>query len=419
MSVSGSPWDIRTEVENIVRDEWARVHSALIGYVRDFELAEDVLQDAIVAALRHWTEDGIPRSPRAWLLQTARRKAIDRFRRSANFDAKRAEYEVLLALDRQSRPDDVDETIPDERLRLVFTCCHPALAEQARVALTLRTLGGLTTPEIASAFLVSEETMAQRIVRAKRKIKIANIPYSVPEPSQLPERLGSVLSVIYLIFNEGYAATSGDHTTRSDLCREAIRICRVLRDLMQGEPEIAGLLALMLLHDSRRPARVNDAGVMETLENQDRRLWNREQISDGLGILRQALALGRIGPYQIQAAISAVHSEAGSHGATDWNEIALLYGKLYALQPSPIVLLNAAVALSFSLSAEAGLGALEDLEQSGELHGYQPYHAARADLSRRAGRRETAKAEYRKAIDLSRNTSQRNFLQNRLSELGG
>ena len=419
MNASASPGNIRSEVEKIVRDEWGRVHSALIGYVRDFELAEDVLQDAIVAALRHWTENGIPRSPRAWLLQTARRKAIDRYRRRANFEAKRAEYEVLLELDRQSRPDDVDETIPDERLRLVFTCCHPALAEQARVALTLRTLGGLTTSEIASAFLVSEETMAQRIVRAKRKIKKAAIPYSLPEPSQLPERLGSVLSVIYLIFNEGYAATSGVHTTRSDLCREAIRICRVLWQLMPGEPEIAGLLALMLLHDSRRPARTNDAGVMETLENQDRRLWNREQISEGSSILKQALAMGRIGSYQIQAAISAVHSEAASHEATDWNEIALLYGKLYTLQPSPIVLLNAAVALSFSLSAEAGLGALEELEQSGELHGYQPYHAARADLSRRAGQSESAKAEYRKAIELSGNASQRKFLQNRLRELGG
>ena len=419
MSAPDSQSDIRTAVETIVRDEWARVHSALIGHVRDFELAEDVLQDAVVAALRRWTEDGIPRSPRAWLLRTARRKAIDRFRRGANFEAKRAEYEVLVALDRQSRGhDDVDEAIPDERLRLFFTCCHPALAEPARVALTLRTIGGLTTAEIARAFLVTEDAMAQRIVRAKRKIRIAKIPYGVPEPSQLAERLGSVLSVIYLVFNEGYTDT-GDGASRSDLCREAIRICRVLGDLMPGEPEVAGLLALMLLHEARRSARILDGGAMATLETQDRGSWNQEQIAEGLGILRLALGHGRSGPYQIQAAISAVHSEAESHQATDWNEIMLLYGRLYTLQPSPVVVLNAAVALSFARGAEAGLAALEELRQSGVLQGYQPYHAARADFLRRAGRHQAAKAEYDAAIDLARNASQRTFLENRRRELAG
>lgn len=422
MATSDSTGDVRTAVENIVREEWGRVLSVLLGSVRDFEIAEDALQDAVEAALRHWPQTEVPHSPGAWLLQTARRKAIDRFRRGANFAAKRddyAHYEALLAMDRQSRPDDMTEPFPDERLRLVFTCCHPALAEHARVALTLRTLGGLTTQEIARAFLVSEETMAQRLVRAQRKIKTANIPYEVPDPALWPERLGSVLAVIYLIFNEGYTAISPTDPTRADLCLEAIRLGRILCTLVPDEQEAAGLLALMLLHDSRRPARTNDDQEFATLESQNRDVWDRAQIDEGVGIVRRTLATGPVGPYQIQAAISAVHAEAADYDATDWQQINLLYAKLYELQPSPIVLLNAAVALSFAESAEAGLRAMDELAIGGELDSYQPYHAARADLLRRAGHTLAAAAAYRRAMELSQTDAQRKFLEKRLRALRG
>ena len=422
MGTSKPSGDVRTAIEKIVREEWGRVLSALLGSVRDFEIAEDALQDAVEAALKDWTRKEVPGSPGAWLLQTARRKAIDRLRRGANFAAKRddvAYYEALRAAERQTRPDDMSEPFPDERLRLVFTCCHPALAESARVALTLRTLGGLTTPEIARAFLVGEDAMAQRLVRAQRKIKAANIPYEVPDRDQWAERLGSVLAVIYLIFNEGYTAISSADPTRADLCREAIRLARILCGLVPDEPEAAGLLALMLLHDSRRPARTSDDREFATLETQDRGLWDRAQIEEGLCITRRALATGAVGPYQIQAAISAVHAEAADYDATDWEQINLLYAKLYELQPSPIVLLNAAVALSFAVSAEAGLRAMDELALSGELDAYQPYFAARADLLRRAGHTLAAAAAYRRAIELSRTDAQRKFLEKRLRDLRG
>ncbi len=388
-----------------------------MGSVRDLELAEDVLQDAFVAALQRWPEDGVPKHPRAWLLRTARHKAIDRFRRDANFQLKRTQLEVLVELERRAKPDEMDDTIEDERLRLVFTCCHPALAEPARVALTLRTIGGLTTTEIARAFLVPETTMAQRLVRAKRKIKAAGIPYRVPPPRLWPERLHSVLSVIYLVFNEGYAATSGRQPTRAGLCDEAIRLGRILVDLVPREPEAAGLLALMLLHDSRRRARTDDSGDLVTLERQDRSLWNREQIDEGARLLRRAIEKGRVGPYQIQAAISAVHARAQRYGATDWHEITSLYGKLYELLPSPVIALNKAVALSFAEGVEAGLAALTDLDEQAVLARYQPFHAARADLLRRAGRSGDAANAYRQALMLTRNAAEQRFLETRLQEM--
>ena len=394
--------------------------AALVAYVHDFGLAEDMLQDAVVAALEHWPKKGVPTHPQAWLLQTARRKAIDRFRRDRNLDSKRAEIKVLIELEHQvqsAEEDEMDDIIPDERLRLIFTCCHPAIEEHARVALTLRTLGGLATPEIARAFLVPETTMAQRLVRAKRKIKAANIPYVVPPPHLWPERLDSVLSVIYFIFNEGYLATSGSELTRADLCHEAIRLGRILVGLAPKEPEAAGLLALMLLHNSRRRTRTDDIGNLVTLEQQDRTLWNQEQINAGVSLLQRTLAMGGLGPFQIQAAISAVHAQARSYDATDWNEIRLLYGKLYELQPSPVIKLNAAVALSFAHGANAGLAALTELDEEGVLEQYQPYHAARADLFRRAGRKEDSATAYRRALEFTDNAAERHFLEQRLLEV--
>jgi len=409
----------RAAIKGIAREEWGRVLASLVGQLRDLALAEDVLQDAVVAALGHWPRDGVPAQPRAWLLQTARRKAIDRLRRDANFQAKRAELAVLHELDRQAGQDDLDESIADERLRLIFTCCHPALAEAARVALTLRTLGGLATEEIARAFLVPEATMAQRLTRAKRKIKAAGIPYEVPEPDLWAERLGSVLSVIYLIFNEGYAATSGEAPTRGELCREAIRLGRILAQLVPEEPEAAGLLALMLLHDSRRVARSDAQGNLITLEQQDRARWDQGLIAAGARLLESALAQGSPGPYQIQAAISAIHAQAPSATATDWRQITLLYGELYALQPSPVVRLNAAVALSFAEGAEAALPTLAELERQGALASYQPFHAAHADTLRRAGRKTAAAKAYRQTLALTRNAAERRFLEGRLGDMLG
>jgi len=385
--------------------------------VRDFALAEDVLQDAVVAALQHWPENGIPGHPRAWLLTTARRKAIDRLRRDTTFKTKRAELEVLAELERHSQEDEVDDTIPDERLRLIFTCCHPALSKQARVALTLRSVAGLTTTEVARAFLVPEITMAQRVVRAKRKIKAANIPYRVPPPNLWAERLGSVLAVVYLIFNEGHTATSGPALIRADLCREAIHLCRTLVDLAPEEPEVIGLLALMVLHDSRRTARTGNEGNFVTLEYQDRALWEQSRIEEGDKLLRAALAMGAPGPYQIQAAISAVHARADSFAETDWREISSLYAELYERQPSPVVKLNGSVALSFDQGPEAGLELLEQLEDGGELASYQPFFAAKADLLRRAGRTKEAEGAYETAIALTRNAAEKRFLEDRLQEL--
>ena len=410
-------------VKDLVREEWGRVLARLIGQLRDVALAEDVLQDAVVAALGHWPRDGVPPQPRAWLLLTARRKAIDRLRRETLHRAKRAELAVLHDLERPAAQNagqiEMDEAIPDDRLRLIFTCCHPALAESARVALTLRTLGGLTTEEIARAFLLPVPTLAQRLSRAKRKIKAAGIPYDVPAPAQWPDRLGSVLAVIYLVFNEGYAASTGEGPTRGELCREAIRLGRILNELLPGEPEAAGLLALMLLHDSRRSARSDTPGGLITLEGQDRTRWSRELIASGTRLLEHALAQGRPGPYQIQAAISALHVQAPSHDETDWHQIALLYGELYAHQPTPVVRLNGAVALSYAEGAAAALPTLAILAEGGALTRYQPFHAAQADILRRAGHTAEAAAAYRRAIALSGNAAERRFLTGRLAALPG
>lgn len=396
--------------------------AGLVGTLRDFELAEDVLQDAVVAALQNWQASGIPDNPAAWLRRTAQNKAIDQFRRRANFSAKMPEIERLETLAAQDRlqghgEDEMTDTMVDDRLQMLFTCCHPALAQPARVALTLRTLGGLTTPEIARAYLVPETTMAQRLVRAKRKIKAANIPYRVPPPELWAERLPSVLSVIYLIFNEGYAASSGDSVTRSDLCQEAIRLARILVGLAPWEPEAAGLLSLMLLHDSRRIARSGDGGTLMTLEQQDRGQWNQDQIAEGTKLLVGALARDAIGPYQIQAAISAVHAGAATYEETDWAEICVWYDRLYAFEPSPVIRLNQAVAVSMTEGPEAGLEILDALAADGSLDGYQPYHAARADFYRRAGQAADAEGAYRCAIDLSDNAAERAFLEARLSDL--
>lgn len=397
-----------------MREEWGHVLSALVRSVRDLDLAEDVLQDALVKALDVWPRQGIPDEPRAWLLQTARRRAIDRFRREAVFRSKQTQLRVIQEL---SRSEVAEEPTVDERLSLIFLCCHPALASEARVALTLRTLGGLTTVEIARAFLVPDTTMGQRLVRAKAKIKAAAIPFRVPPRELWPERLDSVLSVLYLIFNEGYRASRGRDLTRADLCEEAIRLARILAGLAPHEPEAAGLLALMLLHDARRPARTDRHGHLVTLEDQDRSRWSREKIAEGDGVLRDALSRGDAGPYQLQAAISAVHATAPSHAETDWREIVLLYRRLHEAHPNWVVALNLAVAVSFAEGAAAGLAILTRVAAVPDVERYQPFHAARADMLRRDGRFDEAAAAYARARDLSDNDAERAFLERRRREV--
>ena len=411
------PSSAKAAIERTVREEWGRILASLVKSVGDFQLAEDSLQDALIAALDHWQTNGMPNSPAAWLLTAARRRAIDRLRRDQNFSGKAKEIAYLVDLENEADAETDEMSIPDKRLEMIFTCCHPALEEKTRVALTLRTLGGLTTDEIAAAFLDKKQAMAQRLVRAKKKIKLAAIPYEIPDSELLPERIGSVLSVIYLIFNEGYSASFGDSPIRADLCDEAIRLARIVSQLLPEEAEISGLLALMLLHDSRRLTRQGSDGTIIALEHQNRKRWDRSKIEQGRKLLHQVLPRRTIGPYQLQAAISAVHAEAASWQDTDWPQIHALYALLYQIAPTPVIRLNQALALSYARSVEEGLTMLEDAASAGALSDYQPYYAAKADLLARKGNRSKALFNYEKAIDLSENQADRKFLQAKANQI--
>ncbi|CAN5787994.1 RNA polymerase sigma factor [soil metagenome] len=405
-------------VEAVYSSDWGRIVATLIRSFGDFEVAEDAAQEAFAAAVDQWRGSGVPDSPSAWIIQTARHKAIDRIRRQTRFKEKVESYAASGLIRTIEEPDYDASEIPDDRLRLIFTCCHPALALEAQVALTLRTLGGLETDEIARAFLVPAATMAQRLVRAKRKIRDAGIPYSVPDTNDMPSRIGAVLTVIYLIFNEGYASTQGGTLVRTDLCAEAIRLGRLLRILMAPQPpsEATGLVALMLLHDSRREARLDEAGNLVVLEAQDRSRWDQRQIDEALPLVDEAFA-SEAGPLALQAAISAVHCRAKRAEDTDWPQIVRLYGLLERVQPSPIISLNRAVAVAMVDGPQPALALIDALAATGNIDGYHLLHAARADLLRRVGSMLEAAESYARALALVTNDSERRFLERRLREV--
>ena len=409
--------DVDAAVARAFRDEWGRVVATLIRVTGDWDLAEECAQDAFAAATERWPRDGVPRSPGAWLTTTARNRAVDRVRRAVTGAAKLQEAAVLSPRDEPVRDD--DSGVGDDRLRLIFTCCHPALSMDAQVALTLRTLAGLETAEIARAFLVPEPTMAQRLVRAKRKIRNAGIPYRVPPAHLLPDRTSAVLAVLYLLFNEGYSATAGQDLVRTGLCADAIRLARTLAELMPDEPEVLGLLALLLLQDSRRAARVDADGDLVPLEDQDRAAWDRAEIEEGLARLDRAMRRTKPGPYQVQAAIAACHASAPNATATDWAEVAALYGELARMLPSPVVELNRAVAIAMSEGLETGLALADELDASGRLPHYALLPATRADLLRRLGRTADAASAYREALTLAGTDAERRYLEKRLAEVSG
>ncbi len=413
--------DVRAAVDAAFRDEWGQVVATLIRTTGDWDLAEECAQDAFAMALQRWPKDGIPGRPGAWLTTAARNRAIDVLRRRTVGAAKLREVAAMSLPPEPSayEPGTDHSGVPDDRLRLMFTCCHPALSLEARVALTLRTLAGLTTAEIARAFLASEPTMAKRLVRAKQKIQHAGIPYRVPPAHLLPERTPGVLGVLYLLFNEGYSATTGADLVRQNLSAEAIRLARVLARLMPDEPEAAGLLALMLLHDARRAARLDARGDLVTLEDQDRSLWDATEISEGVAILEAALRRGRPGPYQIQAAIAACHATASAADLTDWAQIALLYERLVSFLPTPVVELNHAVAVGMARGPSAGLSLVQALEATGKLAGYHLLPATRADFLRRLGRAAEAAAAYAEALELTSTDAERRYLSRRLAETSG
>lgn len=405
-------------LEQLYREEFGRIVAGLIRLVGDFDLAEEAAQEAFAAALEQWPREGVPQNPRSWIFGAARHKAIDRIRRQARFAARRDE--LIRAIQEQGRADEAGMMVngfPDERLRLIFTCCHPALAAEAQVALALRTLCGLTTEEIAHAFLVPPATMAQRMVRAKRKIRAARIPYEIPPPELLPERTGAVMAVIYLVFNEGYGASFGDWLVRADLCAEAIRLARILCELSPENTEAKGLLALLLLQDSRRAQRVNDAGEIVLLEDQDRGKWNHDQIREGLALLNSARSGAAAGPYVIQAAIASVHARAPRAADTDWRAIEALYAYLMRIRPSPVIELNHAVAVAMATGLEQGLRMIEAIRVRSDLDGYHLMWAARADLLRRMERWEEAAESYGRALELVSAEPERRFLRRRLDEV--